>query len=142
MKTINPTPLKGNERKWYVIDAEWKTLGRMATQIAVILRGKNKASFAPHVDNWDYVIVTNCDKFVVTWKKMTDKMYYKHSGYLGGLKETSLEDLLLKKPEEALKIAISGMLPKNRLRKDMLLRLKLFTTTEHTFSAQKPELIK
>lgn len=142
MKTINPTQIKGNERKWYLVDAEWQTLGRLATQIAVILRGKNKVSFAPHVDNWDYVVVLNCDKFVVTWKKLSDKIYYKHSGYLWGLTETSLEDLLVKKPEEALKLAISGMLPKNKLRKDMLSRLKLFTNTEHTFTAQKPELIK
>lgn len=142
MKTINPTQINGNERKWYLVDAEWQTLGRLATQIAVILRGKNKVSFAPHVDNWDYVVVLNCDKFVVTWKKLSDKIYYKHSGYLWGLTETSLEDLLVKKPEEALKLAISGMLPKNKLRKDMLSRLKLFTNTEHTFTAQKPELIK
>lgn len=142
MKTIYPSQLKANERKWYIIDAEGQTLWRLATQIAVILRGKNKVSFAPHVDNWDYVIVTNCDKFVVTWKKLSDKTYYKHSGYLWGLKETSLEDLLIKKPEEALKLAVSWMLPKNKLRKEMLSRLKLFTGTEHTFTAQKPELIK
>lgn len=142
MKTITPSQLKGSERKWYTIDAEWKTLGRLATQIAVILRGKNKALFSPHLDNWDYVIVTNCDKFVVTGNKLTDKTYYKHSWYLGGLKETSLEDLLVKKPEKALELAIFGMLPKNKLRKDMLARLKLFTGDEHTFGAQTPELIK
>jgi large subunit ribosomal protein L13 len=127
MKTITPTQLKGDERKWYIVDATDKTLGRLATEIAVILKGKNKASFVPHLDNGDYVIVTNCDKFKVTGKKMTDKMYYRHTGYLGGLKEISLENLLNKKPVKALEFAVSGMLPKNKLRKGMLARLKLFT---------------
>lgn len=142
MKTITPSQLKGDERKWYVIDAQWETLWRLATKIAVILKGKNKASFAPHLDNGDYVVVTNCDKFKVTGKKLTDKMYYKHTGYLGGLKEISLEDILVKKPTKALEFAVNGMLPKNKLRKEMLSRLKLFTWDEHTFAAQKPELIK
>ncbi len=142
MKTITPTQLKGDERKWYVIDAKGQTLGRLATQLSVILKGKNKASFAPHLDNGDYVVVTNCDKFKVTWKKMTDKMYYRHTGYLGGLKEISLEDLLVKKPTKALELAISGMLPKNKLRAGMLSRLKLFTWDDHSYVAQKPELIK
>lgn len=142
MKTITPTQLKGDERKWYVIDAEGVSLGRLATKIAVILKGKNKVSFVPHLDNGDYVVVTNCDKFKVTWKKLTDKMYYRHTGYLGGLKEISLEDLLIKKPTKALEFAINGMLPKNKLRKWMLSRLKLFTWDEHTYVAQKPELIK
>ncbi len=142
MKTITPIQLKGNERKWYTIDATGLTLGRLATQLAVILKGKNKPSFSPHMDNGDYVVVTNCDKFAVTGKKMTDKIYYRHTGYLGGLKETSLEDLLEKKPTKALELAVSGMLPKNKLRSAMLARLKLFTGDEHTFGAQKPELIK
>jgi len=142
MKTITPKQLKGDERKWYVIDAKEQTLGRLATQIAVILKGKNKVSFAPHLDNGDYVIVTNCDKFKVTWKKLTDKMYYRHTGYLGGLKEISLEDMLTKKPTKALELAVNGMLPKNKLRDGMLSRLKLFTWDEHSFVAQQPELIK
>lgn len=142
MKTITPTQLKGDERKWYIIDAQGQTLGRLATKIAVVLKGKNKASFAPHLDNGDYVVVTNCDKFKVTWNKLTDKMYYRHTGYLGGLKEISLEDLLEKKPTKALEFAVNGMLPKNKLRKGMLSRLKLFTWDEHTYVAQKPELIK
>ncbi|MDD2870542.1 MAG: 50S ribosomal protein L13 [Candidatus Gracilibacteria bacterium] len=142
MKTITPSQLKGDERKWYVIDAQGESLGRLATKIAVILKGKNKVSFAPHIDNGDYVVVTNCDKFKVTGKKLTDKMYYRHTGYLGGLKEISLEDLLIKKPTKALEFAINGMLPKNKLRKGMLSRLKLFTGDEHTYVAQKPELIK
>lgn len=142
MKTITPTQLKGDERKWYIIDAEWETLGKLAVKIAVILKGKNKVSFVPHLDNGDYVVVTNCDKFKVTWKKLTDKTYYSHTGYLGGLKEISLENLLVKKPIKALEIAVNGMLPKNKLRKWMLSRLKLFTWDEHIYVAQKPELIK
>ncbi len=142
MKTITTKQLKWDERKWFIIDAKGQTLGRLATKIATILRGKNKVSFAPHLDNGDYVIVTNCDKFEVTWKKLTDKMYYRHSGYLGGLKEMNLETLLEKKPTKALEKAVSGMLPKNKLRKEMLSRLKLFTWDEHTFTSQKPELIK
>lgn len=142
MKTITTTQLKGNERKWYIVDAQGQTLGRLAAKIAVILRWKNKVSFAPHLDNWDYVIVTNCDKFEVTWKKLTDKIYYRHSGYLGWLKEVNLKTLLEKKPTKALELAISGMLPKNKLRTPMLSRLKLFTWSEHTFVSQTPELIK
>jgi len=137
-----PKQIKGNERKWYVIDAKGQTLGRLATKLAVILKGKNKVDFAPHVDNWDYVIVLNADKFAVTGKKLTDKLYYRHTGYLGGLKETPLEDMLVKKPLRALELAVSGMLPKNKLRKDMISRLKWFTGTEHTFGAQKPTTIK
>ncbi len=142
MKTFTPTQIKGGDRKWYVIDASGQTLGRLATQIAVILKGKNKASYVPHLDNGDYVIVTNCDKFAVTGKKMEDKMYYRHTGYLGGLKEISLENLLAKKPTKALELAINGMLPKNKLRSGMISRLKLFTGDEHTFVAQQPEIIK
>jgi len=142
MKTFTPTQIKGGDRKWYVIDAQGQTLGRLATQIAVILKGKNKASYVPHLDNGDYVIVTNCDKFNVTGKKMEDKMYYRHTGYLGGLKEISLEDLLTKKPTKALELAVNGMLPKNKLRSGMISRLKLFTGDEHTYVAQQPEIIK
>ena len=142
MKTISPKQVKGNERKWYVIDAKGLTLGRLATKISVILMGKNKASYVPFLDNWDYVIVLNCDTVAVTGKKMTDKTYYSHSGYLWGLKEIDLKDLLAKKPEKVLETAVSGMLPKNKLRASMLARLKLFTWDEHTFVAQNPELIK
>ncbi len=142
MKTIMPKQIKGNDRKWFIVDAEGQTLGRMATQIATILKGKNKPTFAPHVDNGDYVVVINADKFKVTGKKMTDKMYYRHTGFLWGLKEISLEDLLEKKPLKAIEFAVSWMLPKNKLRKQMISRLKLFTGSEHTFTAQKPEVIK
>lgn len=142
MKTIMPTQIKGNERKWYIVDANGQTLGRLATQVAVILKGKNKPSFAPHLDNWDYVVVINADKFAVTGKKLEDKMYYKHTGYLWGLKEMSLWELLEKKPLKAIEFAVNGMLPKNKLRADMMSRLKLFAWAEHTFEAQKPETIK
>ncbi|MCH2188699.1 50S ribosomal protein L13 [Candidatus Gracilibacteria bacterium] len=142
MKTLIPSQAKGSDRKWYVIDAEGQTLGRIATKIATYLKGKNKVDFVPHLDNGDYVVVINCDKFSVTGNKMEDKMYHRHTGYLGGLKSISLEDLLEKKPEKALEFAVSGMLPKNKLRSGMLSRLKLFTGTEHTYVAQKPEIIK
>ena len=142
MKTIMPKQIKGNERKWYIVDAEWQTLGRLATSLAVILKWKNKVDYAPHVDNGDYVIVLNAWKFKVTGKKLDDKIYYRHSGYLWGLKEISLWDLLEKKPLKAMELAVSGMLPKNKLRKQMISRLKLFEWSEHTFTAQKPETIK
>jgi large subunit ribosomal protein L13 len=142
MKTINPAQAKAQDRKWYVVDAEGQTLGRMATQIANLLRGKLKADFAPHVDNGDYVIVINCDKFHVTGNKMTDKMYHRHTGFLGGLVSTPLEKLLVKKPGKPVEFAVRGMLPKNKLRADMLARLKVFSGAEHTYGAQKPEVVK
>lgn len=141
MKTLTPKQVAANERKWYVVDAEGKTLGRLATEIATKIRGKNKVDFAPHMDNGDYVIVINADKFVVTGNKMTDKLYHRHTGYLGGLISTPLEKLLVKKPTRALEAAVSGMLPKNKLRKDMMARLKLFAGAEHTYAAQKPETL-
>lgn len=134
-----PKQIASGDRKWYVIDASGLTLGRLATVIATTIRGKNKADFAPHVDNGDYVIVLNCDKFVVTGNKLVDKMYHKHTGFLGGLKSTPLEKMLTKKPAKAMESAVSGMLPKNKLRKAMMMRLKCFTGTEHSFVAQKPE---
>ena len=142
MKTITPKQITWADRKWYIIDAKGQTLWRLATKIAVILKWKNKVDFVPFFDNGDNVIVINCNQFKVTWNKMSDKMYYRHTGYLGGLKEISLENLLEKKPQKALEFAVSGMLPKNKLRPDMISRLKLFTWEEHTFIAQKPELIK
>ncbi len=142
MKTLIPSQLQWSDRKWYLIDAEGETLWRVATKIATYLKGKNKVDFTPHMDNGDYVVVINSDKFAVTGKKMQDKMYHRHTGFLGGLKSISLENLLKKKPNKALEFAVSGMLPKNKLRAPMLARLKLFTGTEHTFTAQKPEIIK
>jgi large subunit ribosomal protein L13 len=138
MKTINPKQLQGGERNWYIIDAKGQNLGRMATKIAVLLRGKSKVDFAPHVDNGDYVVVINCDKFNVTGNKISDKVYYTHSGFMGGLKTETLGTLLTKKPTRALELAVNGMLPKNKLRADMISRLKLFTGVEHTFGAQQP----
>ena len=142
MKTFTPSQISGGDRKWYMIDANDQTLWKIATKVAIILKWKNKVSFAPHIDNWDYVIILNCDKFKVTWNKMTDKIYYSHTGFLWGLKEIPLEELLKKKPTRALELAISWMLPKNKHRSEMISRLKLFTWSEHTFTAQKPELIK
>lgn len=141
MKTLMPKQLKNEERKWYVVDAENQTLGRLATQIAVILKGKNKVSFSPHLDNWDYVVVVNADKITVTGNKLDGKIYRTHSGFLGGLKETSLAKMMVKKPTFPLEKSIYGMLPKNKLRKNMMLRLKLVAGTEHNFWAQKPETI-
>ena len=138
MKTLNPTQIEQKDRTWYVVDAEGQTLWRLATQIATVLRWKNKVDFASHIDNGDYVIVTNCDKFVVTWNKLSDKMYYRHTGYLWGLKSTPLEKLLTKKPTKALEYAVSGMLPKNKLRPNMMKRLKLCTWSSHDYAAQKP----
>jgi len=142
MKTINPKQLEQKEREWYVIDAKWLTLWRLASKIAVILRGKDKVNYAPYVDNWDYVIVLNSDKFNVTWNKLSDKMYYTHSWYLWGVKDSTLSELLVKKPTKALELAVSWMLPKNKLRKTMISRLKLVVWENHIFSAQQPKELK
>ena len=142
MKSFVPKQIKADERIWYFIDAKWLTLWRLSTRIATTLRWKNKLDFSPHVDNWDYVIVTNSDKFKVTWKKITDKVYYKHSGYLWWLKETPLNKLLEKKPMKALEKAVKWMLPKNKLKTAMISRLKLFIWDEHTFTSQKPKELK
>ena len=128
------------ERKWYVIDAEGKNLGRLSSEIASILRGKKKPIYTPHVDTGDYVIVVNADKITVTGKKMTDKIYKRHTGYPGGLKEITLERLLEKKPEEALRHAVKGMMPKGRLGRQMYKKLKVYAGPEHNHAAQKPEV--
>lgn len=128
------------ERKWYVIDAEGKNLGRLSSEIASILRGKKKPIFTPHVDTGDYVIVVNADKIVVTGKKMKDKVYKHHTGYPGGLKEITLEKLLAKKPEEVLKHAVKGMMPKGKLGRQMYKKLKVYAGPEHNHAAQKPEV--
>ena len=141
MKTITPKQIPQNQRKWYVVDAQGQTLGRLASSIATVIRGKNKVDFATHMDNGDYVIVLNCDKFNVTGNKLAAKMYHRHTGFMGGLVSTQLEKLLVKKPTRALEAAVQGMLPKNKLRKDMLSRLKLFVGEEHTYAAQKPETL-
>ncbi len=142
MRTINPKQINNTERKWYIIDAENKTLWRLATKIAAILRWKNKIDFASHVDNWDYIIVLNSWKFKVTWNKENDKIYIKHSWYIWNLKTTTLWNLNSKKPTAVLKFAVSGMLPKNRLQKNMLARLKLQIDNTHKFDAQKPIVLE
>ena len=137
MKTFSPTP-KDINREWYVVDAENQVLGRLAAQIAHRLRGKHKPEFAPHMDNGDFIIVVNCEKIRVTGNKMADKMYYRHSGYVGGLKETSLEKLLAKRPQLAIMHAVKGMLPKNRLGRAMLKKLRVYAGAEHPHAAQTP----
>ncbi len=128
-------------RRWYVVDASDKVLGRLATRISRILIGKHKPQYTPHVDCGDFVVVVNADKFRVTGKKMKDKIYYSHSFYPGGLKRISLELLLRKQPEKVLYHAVSGMLPKNRLRAPRMKRLKLYTAPDHPHTAQKPSPI-
>jgi large subunit ribosomal protein L13 len=128
------------ERKWYIIDAEGKTLGRLASEAASILRGKHKPQFTPHVDTGDFVIIINAEKIAVTGNKLQDKYYYRHSGYPGGLKKTSLRDMLNTKPERVLQYAIYGMLPKNRLGRKLQSKLKIYRGAEHPHAAQKPEV--
>lgn len=127
------------ERNWYVVDAEGKTLGRLASQVAAILRGKHKPTFTPHVDCGDYVIIVNAEKVKVTGKKVTDKIYYRHSGYPGGQKAISFEQMIAKRPERVLELAIKGMLPHNRLGRQMYRKLKVYAGPEHPHAAQKPE---
>jgi large subunit ribosomal protein L13 len=127
------------ERKWYVVDAEGKTLGRLASRIAAILRGKHKPTFTPHTDAGDFVIIINADKVHFTGKKLTDKLYRRHTGFPGGLKEVTAGNLLAKQPIRPLEIAIKGMLPHNRLGADMYRKLKVYAGPEHPHAAQKPE---
>ena len=127
------------ERKWYVIDANGQTLGRLASQVAMILRGKHKPIYTPHVDCGDHVIVINADKVVLTGKKLDHKVYYRYSGYIGGLKETSARDMLANKPEKMVYEAVKGMMPKNSLGRQMLTKLRVYKGAEHEHAAQKPE---
>lgn len=129
------------ERKWYVVDADGKNLGRMASQIAAVLRGKNKPIYTPHVDCGDYVIVINAEKVVVTGKKRKEKIYKRHSGYPGGLKETTFEEMMKKHPTEAVRHAVKGMMPKGRLGRQMYKKLKVYAGPEHEHAAQKPEVL-
>lgn len=140
MKTFSPTP-KDINREWYLVDAENQILGRLAAQIAHRLRGKHKPEFAPHMDNGDFIVVVNCEKIRVTGNKLADKMYHRHSGYVGGLKSTSLEKLLAAKPQLVLMHAVKGMLPKNRLGRAMLKKLRVYAGTEHPHSAQTPKTL-
>ncbi len=127
------------ERKWLLIDAEGQTLGRLATEIARLLRGKDKPQYTPHVDTGDFVVVVNAEKVVVTGKKTEQKVYYRHSGYPGGLKATSYEEMLERKPTEILRRAVKGMMPKTRLGRQQLKKLKIYAGPEHPHEAQRPE---
>jgi len=138
MKTFSPTP-KDINREWRLVNAENQVLGRLAAQIAHRLRGKHKPEFAPHMDNGDFIIVVNCEKIRVTGSKPAQKMYYRHSGYVGGLKAISLEKLLASKPHLVLMHAVKGMLPKNRLGRAMLKKLRVYVGSEHPHSAQTPK---
>lgn len=128
-------------RKWYLVDAEGKILGRMATKIAEILSGKKKPIYTPHLDTGDFVVVINARKVQVTGKKTMDKIYYHHSGYPGGIKQRSFEELVEKRPEEVIQRAVKGMLPKNKLGKKMLKKLKVYPDADHPHQAQRPEKI-
>ena len=138
MNTFVPNPAK-IERKWYVIDAEGMTLGRLASEVAKILRGKNKPIFTPYLDCGDYVIVVNAEKFKVTGKKLDQKTYFRHSRYVGGVKETTLREMAEKKPERVVEMAIKGMLPKGPLGSQMYRKLFVYAGPDHKHQAQKPE---
>ena len=138
MKTFSPTP-KDINHEWFVVDANDQVLGRLASQIAHRLRGKHKPEFAPHMDNGDFIVVVNCEKIKVTGAKMMNKKYYRYTGYVGGLKTTALENVLANKPSMALVQAVKGMLPKNRLGRAMLKKLKVYAGPEHPHAAQNPK---
>jgi large subunit ribosomal protein L13 len=141
MKSYMANPSK-IERKWYVVDATGHTLGRLTSEIASILRGKNKPEFTPHADTGDYVIVINAEKIKVTGKKLDQKIYYHHSDYVGGMKETTLKDMLAKKPEYVIEHAVKGMLPKGPLGRQMAKKLHVYAGAEHDHAAQKPEVLE
>ena len=138
MKTFSPTP-KDIKHDWYVVDAQDQVLGRLASQIAHRLRGKHKPEFAPHVDNGDFIIVINCEKIKVTGTKMTNKLYRRHSGWVGGLRTTALGNMLREKPERLIMMAVRGMLPKNKLGHAMLKKRKVYAGPEHPHAAQNPQ---
>ena len=129
------------ERKWYVVDATGYTLGRLAANVAAVLRGKNKPTFTPSLDTGDYVIIVNADKVKVTGKKLDQKIYFNHSDYVGGMKETTLRELMAKKPERAVELAVRGMLPKGPLGRTMYTKLHVYAGPEHDHAAQKPETL-
>ena len=129
------------ERKWYVVDATGYTLGRLASEVAKILRGKNKPIFTPHMDCGDYVIVVNAEHIKVTGKKLDQKIYYRHSSYVGGMKETTLREMMAKKPDQVIKLAVKGMIPKGPLGRSMIKKLHVYAGPEHEQAAQKPEVL-
>jgi len=130
------------ERKWYVVDAENQTLGRLCSEVAKVLRGKNKPTYTPHMDCGDNVIVINADKIKVSGKKMDQKIYYNHSEYVGGMKETTLKEMMAKKPEDVIYLAVKGMLPKGPLGRSMIKKLHVYAGPEHDNAAQKPEVLE
>ena len=140
MKTFMASPAT-IDRKWYVVDATDMTLGRLASEVAKVLRGKNKAIFTPHIDTGEYVIVINAEKVKVTGKKLDQKVYYRHSEYVGGMKETTLREMLAKKPEKVVELAVKGMLPKGPLGNQMYTKLYVYAGPEHKHAAQKPEVL-
>ena len=140
MKTYMANPDK-IERKWYVVDATDKTLGRLTSEIAKVLRGKNKPVYTPHIDTGDYVIVVNAEKIAVTGKKLDQKIYYNHSDYVGGMKETTLREMMDKKPEKVIELAVKGMLTKVPLGRSMIKKLHVYAGPEHDHQAQKPEVL-
>ena len=129
------------QRNWYLVDAEGKTLGRLATEIATVLRGKHKVTFTPHVDGGDFVVVVNAEKVVLTGKKLDQKMYRYHTGYVGGLKEITYREMMAKKPEKVVELAVKGMLPKGPLGRSMFTKLHVYAGPEHEQAAQKPEVL-
>ena len=141
MKTFMASPAT-IERKWYVVDATGHTLGRLASEVAKVLRGKNKPIFTPHMDCGDYVIIVNADKVNVSGKKLDQKIYYNHSDYVGGMKETTLREMMAKKPEKVMELAVKGMLPKGPLGRSMMTKLHIYAGPEHDNAAQKPEVLE
>ena len=141
MKTYSAKPGEVT-REWYLVDAEGKTLGRLATQIADTLRGKRKPQYTPHVDTGDFVVVVNADKIQVTGNKLDQKRYYRHSGYPGGLRSRTLREQLERRPTEVLRIAVKGMLPKNRLARQQITKLKIYAGPEHPHEAQNPKSLE
>ena len=135
-------PVNEIEKKWYVVDAKDKILGRLATEIASRLRGKHKPTFSPFIDNGDFIIVTNADKVQLTGKKWDDKKYYRHTGYMGGIKETTAKDLLVKHPTDLVTNAVKGMLPKNKIGRAQLKKLKVYAGADHPHTAQQPEALE
>ena len=140
MKTFMASPAT-IDRKWYVVDATGMTLGRLASEVAKVLRGKNKPIFTPHIDTGDYVIVINAEKIAVTGKKLDQKIYYRHSDHVGGLKQATLREKLANKPEEVIELAVKGMLPKGPLGRQMFKKLFVYAGPEHKHAAQKPEVL-
>lgn len=142
MRTTYMANAETVERKWYIVDAEGQTLGRLASQVAAVLRGKHKPVYTPHVDCGDHVIIINADKVVMSGKKLEQKIYRRHSGYVGGLKEVTAREMMEKNPERVLMLAVKGMLPKNSLGRKMLTKLRVYAGTEHGHEAQQPEELK